>query len=112
MDGLQVDSESMARNLSIYGPFASVERILMALGRAGADRQVMHERLRLHAMKAWGAIKSGQANPLLEMIMDDGEICRYLSEDELQGLMDASDHLGDASARACALSDEIRSALV
>jgi len=46
LDGLQVDQAAIERNLRTYGPFAATERVLMALGKAGADRQAMHDRLR------------------------------------------------------------------
>ena len=44
--GIRVNSHAIQNNMDIYGPFASTERLLMALGKKGADRQVMHERLR------------------------------------------------------------------
>jgi adenylosuccinate lyase len=97
---LHVDPEALARNLSIYGPFAALERVLMALAVAGADRQEMHERLRQHALEAWEAIREGLRNPLLEQISQDAEIGRYLSFEQVAGLMDASGHLGDAPQRA------------
>ncbi len=62
--GLQIDQAAMLRNLAEYGPFAAIERVLMALGKAGADRQAMHERLRQHALDAWEALRAGQPNPL------------------------------------------------
>ena len=49
--------------VGVYGPFAATERVLMALVRAGADRQHMHERLRQHSLKAWESIKAGRPNP-------------------------------------------------
>ncbi len=42
-----------------------------AFGKAGADRQAMHERLRVHAMAAWQAVQQGEPNPLAEMIARD-----------------------------------------
>ena len=45
VDGLQVDRAALARNLARYAPFAASERVLMALVKAGADRQGMHEHL-------------------------------------------------------------------
>ena len=62
--GLQVNETAMQHNLGIYGPFAAIERVLMALGKAGADRQAMHERLRGHAMQAWEAVQAGKPNLL------------------------------------------------
>ena len=111
VDGLQVNDVAIAHNLAVYGPFAATERLLMALGKAGADRQAMHEKLREHAMQAWGAIQAGQSNPLIENLAHDPEIRRYLSVEEVINLMDASHHLGNAAQRARKLVDHIRSEL-
>lgn len=97
---LQVNQVALAKNLSIYGPFAATERVLMALSRAGADRQSMHERLRQHALEAWDAVQEGHPNPLTESISTDAVFLSYLSEPEIGDLMDASGHLGDAPERA------------
>jgi len=111
LSGLQVDEAAMHRNLALYGPLAAIERVLMALGRAGADRQEMHERLRQHALAAWPAIQSGLASDLATRLAQDVEIRRYLAADELNGLLDASHHLGDAAWRARKLAEEIREAI-
>ncbi len=109
VSGLQVDRRAMQRNLEIFGPFAAVERVLMALGKAGADRQAMHELLRQHAMNAWEAVRAGQPNPLVESIVRDARLGVYLAEASLRELMDASQHLGNAPERARRLAQQIRS---
>jgi adenylosuccinate lyase len=101
----------MLRNLAIYAPFAGVERVLMALGKAGADRQEMHERLRMHAMSAWEMVQAGQPNPLEELVAQDSVLLCYLAEGDLRRLMDASQHLGDAAQRARALAEVVRKAV-
>ncbi len=106
-DGLQVDERAAARNLSTYGPFAATERVLMALGKRGADRQEMHERLRIHALSAWRVIQHGEENPLADLVAADAVFLRYLPAQELHALMDAHTHIGDAPQRARALADEI-----
>lgn len=111
LDGLQVDTAAMQRNLSAYGPFAASERILMALGKVGADRQVMHERLRQHAMDAWESVQTGNPNPLLDRLAADPEILGYLPEAEVRNLMDVNSYLGDAPRRARNLASELRSLL-
>jgi adenylosuccinate lyase len=111
LDGLQVDPAAMERNLRIYAPFAATERVLMALGKAGADRQAMHERLRQHALTAWERLQAGEANPLIELISQDPVFLAALAEPDLRSLMDASRHLGDAPQRARALAEIIRQAL-
>jgi adenylosuccinate lyase len=108
LKGLQVHESALARNLAVYGPFAGTERVLMALGKAGADRQEMHERLRQHAVAAWEAVQDGEANPLAERVCADPIFRRLLPEAELRGLLDASHHIGDAPARAKALVVTIR----
>jgi len=108
LGGLVVNEAALARNLGMYAPFAAIERILMALVKAGADRQAMHERLRQHAMTAWNRINEGEANPLAQFIAEDSELLIYLTRDELHSLMEADAHLGDAPKRARALADEIR----
>jgi adenylosuccinate lyase len=108
LSGLSIDEAAMARNLAEYGPFAAVERVLAALGKAGADRQEMHERLRQHAMNAWEAVRTGAPNPLAELIPADPRLQAYLPEPELKALMDASHYVGDAPRRARLLAGEIR----
>jgi adenylosuccinate lyase len=108
--GLQINESALAHNLSTYAPFAAIERVLMALGKAGADRQEMHARLRRHALAAWETIQSGEANPLSKIITTDDEILQYLSGAQLQALMDVNAHIGDAPQRAKNLAAEIRSA--
>jgi adenylosuccinate lyase len=112
LNGLQVNEAALKRNLLTYGPFAAIERVLAALVKAGADRQAMHERLRGHAMRAWEAVQSGEANPLEESIAKDEEFRRFLAEGESRSLMDASRHVGDAPQRARELAQELKSYLL
>ncbi len=107
--GLQVREHAIQRDLSIYGPFASTERLLMALGKAGADRQEMHERLRQHALAAWDEVQKGQANPLTGLLTTDPAFTPFLNSQEIMELMRVEDYLGDAPERALKLAGEIRS---
>jgi adenylosuccinate lyase len=108
LKGLRVDEAAIARNLTIYGPFAATERVLMALVKSGADRQEMHERIRSHAMKAWEAVRAGEENPLASLLCKDAIMTEYLSEEELRRLMDARSHLGDAPERAREMAKTIQ----
>jgi adenylosuccinate lyase len=111
LSGLRVNEDGIERNLAKYAPFAAVERILMALGKSGADRQVMHDHLRELAMEAWSEVQAGQPNPLPERIAEDKLLLEYLSESSLQALMDVHGYLGDAPQRARALAEQIRKEL-
>lgn len=107
LSGLRVDEAALQRNLSTYGPFAATERVLMALGKAGADRQEMHERLRTHALAAWDALLSGQENPLTRLIAADEQIAKFLDPSQVYVLMDAGAYVGDAPQRARAMAEKI-----
>lgn len=109
--GIQFDQVAMARNLATYNPFAATERVLMALVKEGADRQMMHERLREHALNAWEQARQGIPNPLIQLVISEPLFLTYLSEDTLRILMDASTYTGNAKERAQALANEILSSL-
>jgi adenylosuccinate lyase len=106
--GLKVDEQALARNLAIYAPFAATERVLMALAKAGADRQEMHARLRQHALQAWQAIQMGEASPLAESLFQDEVFRGYLEEEELSRLFQAEQYTGAAPQWARALAVKIR----
>jgi adenylosuccinate lyase len=111
LSGLQVNETAIQHNLEAYAPFAAVERVLLALGKAGADRQVMHEYLREHSMTAWAEVQAGKPNQLSELISHDPEITRYLPVDELCKLVDVSGYMGDAPQRARQMAETIRHTL-
>jgi adenylosuccinate lyase len=102
--GLRVNESQIARNMQTYGPFAATERLLMALVKAGADRQQMHELIRQHSLAAWARVNQGEPNPLIDDLYADPEITRYVNADQARNLLDASDYVGDAPARALALA--------
>jgi adenylosuccinate lyase len=106
---LSVDETAINRNMSIYGPFAATERVLMALVKSGADRQEMHERIRINTMQAWEAIRRGEENPLVSLMCLDGELTEYLPEQEIRNLMEANSHVGDAPRRARQMAKNILS---
>jgi adenylosuccinate lyase len=109
--GLNIDHEAIILNLNRFAPFAATERVLMALGKAGADRQDMHERLRVHSMHAWQALQAGGENPLLEELIQDEVFSQYIPVEDLRELMDVRRHTGNASQRALALAQTLREAL-
>jgi len=111
VDGMVIDREQIDRNLTRYGPFAATERVLMAVVRAGADRQEVHEWLREASLQAWGALRIGQENPLVELLVADERLTSYLSTEEIRRLMTAGGHVGTAEERARALVAEIQAAI-
>jgi adenylosuccinate lyase len=100
VEGLQVGESAVQRNLAAYGVFAATERLLMAAVAAGANRQEMHEVIRVHSLVAWMELATGRANPLAERLAADERIGRYLTAEAIRGLLDAADYVGDAPERA------------
>jgi len=104
---LSINEHAIKRNLLNYGPFAGTEKILMAAVKVGADRQIMHEKLRKHAMYAWQEVQAGNSNPLLNLLCQDNEIRQFLQESEIISLLDTFDHVGDSPSRARAMVTSI-----
>ncbi|MGE0143612.1 MAG: adenylosuccinate lyase [Planctomycetota bacterium] len=84
IDGILLLWHNVARGLVVYPkiiekklaenlPFLATEEILMAGVRAGGDRQVLHERVRVHSREAVRRLKEeGVANnPLLALLAED-----------------------------------------
>jgi adenylosuccinate lyase len=107
IEGLRVNPHALRRNLETYGPFASTERLLMALGKAGADRQEMHERLRTHALAAWEEVQNGQPNPLIDQLAADVAFQHYLPKEQIIALLRVDDYVGTAPQRARAFATAI-----
>ncbi len=108
LQGLQVNDLVVARNLAAYGVFAATERVLMELGRRGADRQVMHEVIRGHTLAAWDDLQAGRPNSLAARLSRDERLRAYMSEERILSLLDASAYVGDAPQRARALARSLR----
>ena len=68
---MNIHSTAIERNMETYGIFAASERLLMELGRNGANRQEMHEVIREHSLKAWAEIQEGKANTLKDDLIND-----------------------------------------
>lgn len=110
--GLEVNEAAARSNLEKYGPFAGTERLLMALVRAGADRQTMHARLRRHSLAAWAEVRAGRENPLAGLLAADPQIAQCLPAESIISLLDASAYLGDAPERARTMAERVRDQVV
>ena len=106
--GIVFQKERITFNVNQFGPFSASESILIALVKQGADRQEMHEMLRTIAMKAWKDIQNGKENPMSTMLLHDGTIRRYISEEQLKKLLIVSNHVGDAPARVQKVIQKIK----
>jgi adenylosuccinate lyase len=107
VEGLRVDERRIAQNLRAFGPFAGSEAVLMEAVKAGGDRQVLHEVIRLAAMRAHEVVGNGRDNPLAQYLADDTHLTALLDPAEIRALLDPSDHVGDAPERARRLASQI-----
>lgn len=70
--GIVVHEEVIAANVARELPFMMTENLMMEGVRRGGDRQVLHERVRIHSQAAADALKSGsRVNDLFERIAAD-----------------------------------------
>jgi adenylosuccinate lyase len=111
IEGITFQEDQIQRNFERYGPFAATERVLMALGQAGADRQEMHERIRQHSLAAWAAIQKEQPNPIVDFLSTDEEINKHLETEKVQSLMKAEDYVGFAPQRAIEMALKIENTI-
>jgi adenylosuccinate lyase len=111
ISGLQINEMAMQSTLARYAPFSGIERLLMALTKAGADRQEMHARLRDHSLAAWQVLNRGGANPLADLLVRDEAFNYYLKPEAIQALLKIEDYLGIAPQRARQIAALIRATL-
>lgn len=70
--GLVVHEEVIAANVRRELPFMMTENLMMEGVRRGGDRQVLHERVRIHSQASADALKSGASeNDLFDRIAAD-----------------------------------------
>jgi len=112
VEGMHIHTAAVQRNLAAYGLFASSERLLMELGKRGADRQHMHEVIRNHSLAAWEEVQQGRPNPLASSLSQDPEVTAYIAQQEVVKLLDASGYIGDAPARTRMVKDMLSKAII
>ncbi|OGK15688.1 adenylosuccinate lyase [Candidatus Roizmanbacteria bacterium RIFCSPLOWO2_02_FULL_37_19] len=106
--GLVVNKERISYNLKQYAPFLATEKIILETVRKGADRQEMHEELRVISMKAWEEVQIGKQNPMKFLLMKNKNILQYIEKDEIEQFLHVENHIGDAPERAQQLIKMIR----
>ena len=90
--------EVIAAELEKYLPFLATTKILMASVKAGIGREVAHEVIKEHAIKAALEIREGMGNQLLSSLAADPRI--PLDADSLNSLISKPmDFTGDARAQ-------------
>lgn len=92
----------------LYGPFSALEAILLKSTKNGADRQEMHEILRMHSLKVYAEMQETQKNNLFKNLESDKEILKYLKKEEIKSLLNFQNHIGFASEKAHATAQKIK----
>lgn len=107
IDGVRVEERRIAQNLRTYGPFAGTEAVMMEAARAGGDRQQLHAVIRDASLEAWSSLERGEDNPLAHLLAEQAEVTRYVDPAEIRRLLDPTEHVGTAPARARRLAERI-----
>lgn len=93
--GLVVYPKVIARHVHQELPFMSAENIIMAVVKAGGDRQICHEKIRVLAQEAGAQVKQhGLDNDLVERIKKDSYFKIILGQ--LDSILDPTTFIGRA----------------
>ncbi len=94
-DGLVVYPKVIEQHLLQELPFMATENIMMDAVKKGADRQQLHEQIRIHSMAAGKVVKEeGGENDLLERIAADSAF--GVTREELQTILRPEKYVGRA----------------
>ncbi len=93
--GLVVYPAVIGRRVGEELPFMATENIIMAMVRRGADRQDVHEAIRIHSLEAAKQVKElGLTNDLIDRVRSDDFFAPI--HDDLESLLDPSTFIGRA----------------
>ncbi|XP_034663315.1 adenylosuccinate lyase [Drosophila subobscura] len=94
--GLVVYPKVIERHISQELPFMSAENIIMAMVKAGGDRQICHEKIRVLSQEAGAQVKQhGKDNDLVDRVRKDPYFAPILNQ--LDNILDARTFTGRAS---------------
>ena len=92
-DGLVVHEQVIAANVARELPFIATENLMMEGVPRGGDRQVLHERVRIHALAAADGLKEGATrNDLFERLAEDELV--PLDHADIESLTRPEDYVG------------------
>jgi len=93
--GLVVYPKVIEKHVREELPFMATEKILMKAVKNGGDRQLLHERIRVHSMEAARRVKEeGKNNDLIDRIASD-ELFN-LNAEELKAILEPINFVGRA----------------
>jgi len=86
-------------NLQKYGIFSCTESLMMELVKKGANRQEMHEVIRENSMLAWENVFLGKKNNLIELLIKDKRVIKFIPADKIKNYFNPKKHIGNAKER-------------
>jgi adenylosuccinate lyase len=96
--GLEVREAAIRRNIGRVMPFMATERWLVLGGKAGGDRQTLHEVMRRHSWAVADAVDRGEPNDLLERLAADPAFAR-VDAAALRAELDPARYVGRAPSQ-------------
>jgi len=108
---MSIHMTAVKRNMRDYGIFAATEKLLMELGKNGANRQDMHEVIRENSLASWQEVQEGKPNTLATRLSTDKRVLAYLSAETVRTLLVADDYVGDAPERTVMVINEAKAIL-
>ncbi|EJD50812.1 adenylosuccinate lyase [Auricularia subglabra TFB-10046 SS5] len=94
-EGMVVYPKVMARRIAQELPFMATENIIMAMVKAGGDRQETHEKIRVLSHQAAKLVKEeGKENDLIERVRQDAFFAPIVAQ--LDDLLDPKTFIGRA----------------
>jgi adenylosuccinate lyase len=95
-EGLTVYPSVIKKRINLELPFMATENVIMECVKAGGDRQLLHERIRVLSAEAAENVKvRGGENNLIELIKKDKEF--FAVRDKLDGILKAENFIGRAT---------------
>lgn len=92
-DGLVVYPKVIHQRVMRELPFMATENIMMSAVKKGADRQQLHEKLRVHSIKAAARVKEdGEENDLIKRVVNDPAF--LLNQQDVDGILDPANFTG------------------
>ena len=105
-DGLVVYPKVIEAHLLSELPFMATENIMMDAVKAGGDRQVLHEKIRVHSMAAGKVVKEeGKPNDLLMRIAEDPSF--GITYEELLAKVKPEEYVGRAPEQTVEFIDSV-----
>ena len=100
MDGLNVYTENMKKNLGLSLGMWNSQTVLLALIRKGLTREQAYELVQRNAMKTWEVKHAGRSDAdFVEVLKSDPDVAKHFKPGELEQLCSLDFHFKQVAAR-------------